>query len=380
MIECIVHHLRGFALGLLKRIQLKGFKSIKSMDLELRALNVMIGANGSGKSNLISYFKLLNAIVEKQGGLRTHVMSSGYAEPMLYYGSKVTQQIEGRVEYENSGGKYSYSQLLELIPVEQLGFNEERLVYRPIVIGLGGSEDVARGQQTTALETWPMRGKQPASTIAELFKAIQILHLDDTSASAGFHKTVYREDSEKLAPDGRNIAAVLHRIRAESPKVYERVVSTIRLIAPYFGTFKFKAVNPQIVLNWFEKDSDVLFGPHQISDGTLRAMCLITLLLLPDDQLPSIIIVDEPELGLHPYAIEVIASLFKSAAERTQVLISTQSTAFLNHFEPEDIIVVDRVGKESRFSRPDPDKLREWLEDYTLGEVWEKNVIGGGPH
>ena len=363
---------------MLKRIQLKGFKSIKSMDLELRALNVMIGANGSGKSNLISYFKMLNTMMNRNGGIPKFVMDSGYAQSLLHYGSGVTSLIEGAAEYENKDASYRYEHTLRVVPVDQLGFETESFEYRPN--GGGGWSGISRGQQDTELDKWPSKGRPEASVIAAVFKSARPYHFDDTSTTCGCRQTVYSGEFHSLAPNGRNLAAVLAGLQRSSANTYTQIVATIRLIAPYFGNFDVKAEGHSVVLNWYEKNSEVLFGPHQISDGTLRAMCLITLLLLPDDQLPSIIIVDEPELGLHPYAISVIASLFKSAAERTQVLVSTQSTAFLDHFEPEDIIIVDRVGKESRFSRPDAAHFKEWLEDYTVSQVWEKNVFGGGPH
>ncbi len=134
------------------------------------------------------------------------------------------------------------------------------------------------------------------------------------------------------------------------------------------------------MLNWRERDSDMLFGPHQLSDGTLRAIFLVTLLLQPEEDLPGLVIIDEPELGLHPYALNVIASLVQMASHHCQVLVSTQSSSFLDNFDPEDIIVVDRKGKESVFTRPTVATLESWLEEYSLSEVWEKNVIGGGPH
>ncbi len=140
-------------------------------------------------------------------------------------------------------------------------------------------------------------------------------------------------------------------------------MTTTRLIAPFFDDFDLQPT-----------------GPHQLSDGTLRAICLVTLLLLPEDELPDLIIVDEPELGLHPYALNVLAALFKKTSHHVQVLVSTQSSSFLDHFDPQDVVVVDREGTESKFIRPDAEQLEAWLEEYSLGEVWEKNVIGGGPH
>ena len=185
-------------------------------------------------------------------------------------------------------------------------------------------------------------------------------------------------------PDAGNLAAFLLRLRKENGEsVYQRIVTTIRLIAPFFDDFDLEPTGPNkndIILNWREKGSDQVFGPHQLSDGTLRAVCLVTLLMQPENELPDLIIVDEPELGLHPYALNMVAALFKKASHRTQVIISTQSSSFLDNFDPGDVVVVNREGKESQFSRPDLEKLEAWLDEYSLGEVWEKNIIGGGPH
>jgi predicted ATPase len=180
------------------------------------------------------------------------------------------------------------------------------------------------------------------------------------------------------------LAAFLLRLRdTNGGKAYKRIVTTLRLVAPFFDDFELEPAGPNkkdVILNWRDRDSDQVFGPHQLSDGTLRAACLITLLLQPEDELPDLIVVDEPELGLHPYALNVIASLFKKASHHTQVLIGTQSSSFLDNFDPEDVVVVNREGRESSFARLDPAILEAWLDEYTLGEVWEKNVIGGGPH
>jgi predicted ATPase len=185
-------------------------------------------------------------------------------------------------------------------------------------------------------------------------------------------------------PDAGNLAALLHRLRNNSEgSAYRRIVSTIQMIAPFFVDFELEPTGPgkkEVILNWREKGSDQVFGPHQLSDGTLRAMCLITLLLQPEDELPYLIVVDEPELGLHPYALNIVASLFRRAANHTQVLTSTQSSAFLDNFEPEDIVVVEREADGSTFNRLNAADLSAWLEEYSLGETWEKNVVGGGPH
>jgi predicted ATPase len=211
-----------------------------------------------------------------------------------------------------------------------------------------------------------------------------VFHFHDTSPTARVRQYCYIGDNRWLMSDAGNLAAFLLRLREENGgAVYKRIVTTIRLIAPFFDDFDLQPAGrnkTDISLDWRHVGSDQVWGAHQLSDGTLRAICLITLLMQPENELPDLIIVDEPELGLHPYALNVIAGLFKKASHHAQVLVSTQSSSFINNFDPEDIILVNREGKESQFSRPDPSKLDAWLDEYTLGEVWEKNVIGGGPH
>jgi len=174
----------------------------------------------------------------------------------------------------------------------------------------------------------------------------------------------------------------LENIWGDSAALHE-VLDTIRQVAPFFGDFELEPEarnHDSIRLNWREKGVDQIFGPHQISDGTLRAIALITLLLQPESSLPRVIVIDEPELGLHPYAIGVLASLVKRASHHCQVILATQSPALLDEFEPEDVVVVDRDSQESKFRRLGSDQLDSWLEEYSFSEAWEKNVFGGGPH
>ena len=192
----------------------------------------------------------------------------------------------------------------------------------------------------------------------------------------------YIEENQHLNADGGNLAAMLYLYKQTKPLVYDRIKSTVRKIMPMFDDFVLEPqrLNPKnILLNWKQTGSEYLFGPHQLSDGTLRAMALITLFLQPQEDLPDVIILDEPELGLHPHAIEIITGLIRAASLKTQVILTTQSTTFLDHFEPEEIIVVDFEAGHSVFRRLEPEELKDWLEDYSVSELWEKNVLGGGP-
>jgi predicted ATPase len=174
---------------------------------------------------------------------------------------------------------------------------------------------------------------------------------------------------------------MLRRTRKEH---YEAIRDTIRLANPFFDDFLLRPHTDNenmIRLEWREKGSDFPFQAYHLSDGTLRFICLTTLLLQP--QLPSTILIDEPELGLHPYAIVILASLMRSAAERTQLIVSTQSVSLVNQFDAEDLLVVERRERdnmhETVIRRVDPQRLSSWLDEYSLGELWEKNVLGGRP-
>jgi predicted ATPase len=365
---------------MLRQVDLSGFKSIKAMELKLRPLNVLIGANGAGKSNLVSFFKMLNEMMA--GRLQQYIGTAGRAQSLLHFGPKVTPQIQAELEFEVKNGVSTYSMRLFHAAGDTLVFAEETLGFlrtgskKPKMFSLGA------GHEETRVGMEAEKGETTAKVLRHLLNLCRVYHFHDTSATALVRQYGYVGDNRWLMPDAGNLAAFLFRLREENGgAVYGRIVSTIRLIAPFFEDFDLEpsgSSEKDIILNWRNRGSDQVFGPHQLSDGTVRAMCLVTLLL--QDKLPELIIVDEPELGLHPYALSVIAALFKRAANHTQVLISTQSSSFLDNFEPEDVVVVNREGEESQFARLDAAKLEAWLDDYSLGEVWEKNVIGGGPH
>ena len=181
--------------------------------------------------------------------------------------------------------------------------------------------------------------------------------------------------------DASNIASFLLNLESAEPDGYTLIRDTVRLIAPFFDDFLLRAqkrgVDEQVRLEWKQKGSDFPFQPHQLSDGTLRFICHATALLQPTP--PATIVIDEPELGLHPYAISMLADLIKSASERTQVIISTQSPTLLDHFAPEEIVVVNRQDGRSTFDRLDAQVLAGWIEEYSVGELWQKNVVLGGP-
>jgi predicted ATPase len=367
----------------LQKLVLRGFKSIRDMTLELRPLNILIGANGAGKSNLVLFFKMLN---EMMGGrLQQFIATSGRAQSLLHFGSKVTPQIEAILEFATDKGVDTYKIRLFHAAGDTLVFAEEMLCFHPSwsprpepPLSLGP------GHQETQIGDEVSQGTAIAKAFRYLLNNCRVYHFHDTSATARVRQYCYLGDNRWLMPDAGNLAAVLYRLKTQNDgTAYSRIVKTIRMVAPFFDDFELSpsAENGRdIMLNWRHIESAQVFGPHQLSDGTLRAVCLVALLLQPEDELPELIVVDEPELGLHPYALNVIASLFNKASHHAQLLVSTQSSAFLDNFAPEDVVVVGRGSKESTFRRLTAHELDEWLKEYSLGEIWEKNVIQGGPH
>jgi len=346
----------------LKSLTIAGFKSIEKLEsLELRKLNVLIGANGAGKSNFVDFFRMLRAMADE--GLQKFILEHGGADGFFFLGPKRTPHISAQLEF----GEYVYQ--CDLVPTSsaEVMIAEERLG------DAGGSAySVARGVRESFLRKSYVHG-----TISTWF----IYHFHDTSMLAPMRRDQSVRDRHRLRPDASNIAAHLLYLREYYPEVYVLIRDTVRMIAPFFDDFVLqpeeRGGQEQVRLEWSQKGSDFPFQPSQLSDGTIRFICLVTALLQPDP--PTTILIDEPELGLHPYAIALLADLVQSAAERTQVILSAQSPALLDRFSPEDVIVVSREQGRSMFRRLDPSALREWLQEYSVGELWQKNVVDGAP-
>lgn len=360
----------------LDKIRIAGFKSIRDQEITLGRLNVMIGANGAGKSNLIGVFRLLNEIVNRQ--LQLYVGRSGGADRLLHFGRKVTEKLELYFHF----GANAYGCSLVPTAEDALIFGTERTFFQGPGYSVPFDEDLGSGQKETNL--YNERSTEPRTRIARYvltaFEGWKIYHFHDTSESSKIKQVGDLDDNTRLRPDAGNLAAFLYRLQETEKACFQNIVDTIRMVAPFFGDFVLQPdrLNPRkIRLEWLEKGSDAYFDAHSLSDGTLRFISLATLLLQPE--LPTTVLLDEPELGLHPYAITLLAELLRSAAQRTQILVSTQSVTLVNQLTPEDVIVVDRIEGESRFLRLEEAEIASWLEDYALGELWEKNVLGGRP-
>jgi predicted ATPase len=360
----------------LDQITLRGFKSIKDLtDFKLAKLNILVGANGAGKSNFVSFFRLVNEIVERR--LQHYVLKQGGAETFLFDGARVTKRIHAELRF----GIYGYRFVLEPDVQGGLVLGEEFSTSSDWSVNVHFSTGclVAQKESILLLDEAHLRWEMEKQVVRSL-KSYRVYHFHDTSETAGIKLPGQLNDNRFLRPDASNLAAFLRVLKLTQASRYARIRETIQLAAPFFDDFLLEPIveNPDLIrLEWRQKGLDYPFLAHHLSDGTLRLMALTVLLLQPTP--PSIIILDEPELGLHPVAIELLASLLHEAAQHAQLIASTQSPVLINHFEPEEVIVVDRVNGASCFRRLETEPLREWLEDYSLGELVQKNVIEAGP-
>ncbi len=380
-------------------ITVKGFKSISSIE-ELRpgALTVLIGPNGSGKSNFLGVFSFLNAVAE--GRLQEYVKRAGGAERVLHFGSRVTDEIEIALSFRDGKTKYRIdlqpSQLDDLVPrMEDIEMPDDPNA-GPVAIsihgGVGKEAGVSSGVQVHRMDGkgTEVKGRMVPDERAEaefryvrdLLAGLRLYHFHDTGFHSPMKKTADVHDNRYLRFDGSNLAPFLYLLRKKHEGSYRSIVRTVQQVAPFFRDFALgpRPENPDTIrLEWGHVGTDAYFDASALSDGTLRFMAMATLFLQPVEYRPSVILLDEPELGMHPYAITLLASLMRQASVDTQVIVSTQSSLLVDHFEPEDVVVADRVKGGTKFTRLESSKLAVWLEDYSLGQLWEKNELGGRP-
>ena len=360
-------------------ITVKGFKSIASIEkLKLGPMTVLIGPNGSGKSNFIGVFSFLNAI--REGRLQEYVVKAGGADKVLRFGSRVTKQLHVHISFRDEVDQYEVTLVSngadELFPQTELVhfWDKEKGYARPY------SEPIAsRGREAGISNPY---SKRVASYVRLRLDSWRLYHFHDTSVDSPMKKTADVNDNRFLRPDGSNLAAFLYLLRERHEDSYRIIARTVRQVAPFFEDFELEpqALNPdKIRLEWRHAGTDAYFDASSLSDGTLRFMALATLFLQPEEYRPSVILVDEPELGMHPYAITLLAALMKQASTASQVIVSTQSSLLLDHFEPEQVLVAERVDGATRFTRLESSGLESWLESYSLGQLWEKNELGGRP-
>jgi predicted ATPase len=353
----------------LRKVKVEGFKSIERAELTLGDLNVVIGANGSGKSNLIGVFRLLERVLSHN--LQVYVASE--PDRLLHHGRRVTPTLS--LDFAFDQNAYGFKLKADR---DSLIFEYERVEYSGY---WKYGEPLAVGHKESKLEeaAESYKNKIPKFVFPKA-RNLVVYHFHDTSDSSPAKQMADLDDNQFFRPDAANLPAYLYWLQEKHPTQLRTIEEHVRLVAPFFERFVLapsKLNDKKIKLEWRQKGSDAYFDAYALSDGTLRFICLATLLLQPMP--PALILLDEPELGLHPFAIRILAEMLEAVSRRAQVLLATQSVTLLNNFAPKDILVASNDGLRTTFERLDDDKLKSWLDDFSLGELWEKNVLGGRP-
>ena len=347
-------------------VTVRGFKSINSLErFELGPLNVLIGPNGAGKSNLLGFFRMMGALAN--GRLRLFVAKEDGPDALLYRGRKHTPEMEIELAFPN---------LTYRVGLTAVG---EHLVLTHEETNLGW---IGKGHHESDLSDAERTESDPyARFLRETMSDWRVFHFHDTTIEAGMRQSRSVRDNIQLHSTGRNIAPFLRHIKERHPNNYREILDTVRLAAPFIDDLLYREdVGERVALEWLQNDIEPgILGPRQLSDGTIRFICLATLLLQPVQMQPSTILIDEPELGLHPAAVSVLAAHLDRASEARQVIVSTQSVDLLSEMQPDNVVIVERRDGESVFRRPDWDQLSEWLEDHSLGDLWLMNALGGRP-
>jgi len=386
----------------LREVHIKGFKSIDGQaeqKISLGNVTVLLGANGSGKSNLISFFNMLSSMTSRE--LNQYVGKRGVSS-LLFYGPKKTDFIYFYLQFEFDDRIANYTATLSFSTQDNLFINFEKIeCWRKLderVYNNPSRETIFDVFKESQVDTYFLDKSSSESELQndtrdtsrrlfEFLSNIRIYQFNDTSNTARIKDRVYVDAAKYLYSDAGNLAPFLKMLKGHSKykKYYERIVQHIQRVMPQFADFDLEPIpgaDNYVRLNWKDTSgNDYLFGPDQISDGSLRFMALATLLLQPPDLLPKFIVLDEPELGLHPAAIAELGGLVRIAAQNTQVLLATQSMRLVDEFLPEELVVVewDEQKRCSVFKKFEAEQLSDWLNRYSLSELWEKNVLGGQP-
>ena len=344
----------------LTSISLQGFRTIRTLaDFRPGDLTVLIGPNGAGKSNFIAFFRMLSWMLTPPGQLQVHVGLLGGANKLLHDGANVTTRIEAALTLTTSAGTNQYGFQLAHAAGDTLVFTDEWFNHTP----RGGPDRRPRHMGAGHREAQLIgRAGMTPQVILGMLRRIIVHQFHNTSPTARIRNKWSVSDSRSLKEDGGNLAAFLLRLQNEDPTYCTRIEDTVRLVLPFFAAFELYPEADNVLLRWREIGCDEVFDVSQASDGMLRAMALIALLQQPERDLPAMLVLDEPELGLHPYAIEVLAGLIRSASKHVQVIVATQSVSLIDRFEPDDIVVTNRKGRETSFQRLSNVELGEWLE------------------
>ena len=364
----------------LSNVTIQGYKSISydcPLQLQLGDVNILLGANGAGKSNIISFFKMMSYMMSK--AFYNYVELNGTSNQLLYFGPKQTPKITAQLTFSNGNNKDIYSFNLENAMSDRLVITDESIEWQQKGKKEPYTKQLGPSFKESALAD---SDDKKAKVIYRMLSNCKVYQFHDSSSEGPMRQTCPVETANYLQSQANNLPSFLLLLKTHYPSAYKRIVDYISDVVPQFSDFYLEPIGNYISLRWKDDSAtDYIFNSHQFSDGSIRFIALATLLLQPAETMPQVIILDEPELGLHPYAISQLSEMIKDAALHTQVIIATQSKDLIDYFDVENITVVEMdEDKESTIATKLQEKdLKVWLEHYSLSELWDKNVIGGRP-
>ena len=378
----------------IESVHIRGFRSLADIQVKLPGVPgtpkpaVLIGANGSGKSNFIHFFEMLSWML-KSRRLGEFIEKYGGADDQLYGGNRLTSRMEAEVALRTANGRNDYRFALAYAHPDRFFFSEESFRFNsndsffsteaPWQYLESGYREAKIVEAAQSREP-PGVNRTTASVIVSLLRNCATFQFHDTSDDSNFKKSWDSSENAQLRSNGGNLAAVLYRLEHEDIKRYELICRHISRVLPVFDRFAIDQNYGKVSLRWKAKWTEKTFGAHLTSDGSLRFFALVTLLSLPSEMLPDVILLDEPELGLHPAAVTLIGGMIKSLAQERQVIIATQSPLLVDSFDLDEIIVLELQEGRTEFRKLDPDHYQHWLDDnFSPGDLWRKNLIGGRP-
>ena len=370
----------------IENIRIRGFRSLAEVELsEIPRAAVLIGANGSGKSNFIRFFEMLSWMLRSRR-LGEFVAIHGGADDQLFGGNRTTPRMEAEISLRTKAGRNDYKFALSYAQPDRLIFTEEGFRFSRTTFetdaewqNLDSVHDEAKIVDAAQADAYPRANRETARVIVHLLRNIAAYQFHDTSDGSNFQKKWDVTENRQLRGDGGNLAAVLYRLEQEDVRAYEDICRKIRRVLPGFDRFIIEEDYGKVMLRWKATWTKKNFGAHLTSDGSLRAFALITLLSLPSEMLPDVILLDEPELGLHTSAVGLLGGMIASRAHEKQIIVATQSPQLVDSFDIDRIFVMDLKEGRTCCQKLDPDAYAHWLEDYSTGELWQKNVLGGRP-
>jgi predicted ATPase len=366
----------------LTKITIKGFKSIafdKPITLDIGNINILLGANGAGKSNIISFFKMIGYMMNES--LQQFIAQSGTNQKFLYYGSKKTPTLSAEIRFDGKDSYDIYRFSLTNAVLDRLIISSEEIEWRNPKNNTTFSKQLVSNFNESALNH--LKSEDAACKIVwDILAGCKVYQFNESSALSPMRQASTVESAHYLQSEANNLASFLLYLKNGYKESYERIVSHVKEIVPQFKDFYLEPERGYVSLKWVDTSAnDYVLSSDQFSDGSIRFIALATLLLQPEKTMPRVIIIDEPELGLHPYAIDQLTEMIKDASLHAQIIVATQSPSLIDGFDADDVTVIER-DEDNQCSvarRLNGKDYSEWLDEYTLSELWNKNVIGGRP-